>query len=222
MFPARRRICLDCRVALPDGAACTWLSHQHDDLTGACERLIDRVWGAGREVGRDRPQGAATEPMVPLTAIGFRGRIEEAPTASAPLGTQRAVGFAVEVRDREAAGSPVMLRDGATVGFTVAGDDGRVLLVAPGGIQMAGDHLAAVERNRRRVRAYLRELAPGAAAPSPFPWDEVRLALLLPGDLVTVRAIAAIRPDPRGAAGYRQAPRSILVAAGVPRVERHG
>lgn len=241
MFPARVRICLDCRVALTLGQGCTWLSHELASLAGDCEPLIARVWGAARAVDRaarlrdfylsedlpspimvrerDRPLGAATEPMVALNAVGFRGRIEEGPTTLVPLGKVHAVGFALEVLHHEAAGSPVMLRDGATLGFSVAGDDGRILLVPPGGVQMAAGGLATVDRNRRRIQAYLRQLAPASAEPSPFPCDEVHLALLVPGDLVTVRAVAAVRPDPRGRAGYREAPRSILMASGVPWVE---
>jgi len=154
MFPARVRICLDCRVALTDGEPCTWLSHELAPLAGDCEPLITQVWGAARAVDRaaplrafvlpeflpataivrerDRPLGAATEPMVPVTATGFRGRIEEGATAAIPLGTARGVGFALEMRHEEAARSPIMLRDGASLGFTVAGDDGRLLLVPAG------------------------------------------------------------------------------------------
>ncbi len=239
MFPARRRICLDCRAALPDGAACTWLTHEHDDLTGACARLIERVWGEAREVDqvrpwdllvpgswrsvvvreRDRPLGAATAPMVPITAVGFRGRIEQAATAPVPLGDQRGVGFAVEVRHAEAAGSPIMLRDGATVGFTIAADDGRLLVVPPGGLRMPEGVPGEPVKNRPRIEGYLRGLAPDAGLPSPFPWDEVSMAVLAPGDAVTVRAVASVRPDPRGTTAYREAPRSILMASGAVWVE---
>jgi len=245
MFPARPSICLYCRVALTGGEACTWLSHQTADLAGDCEPLIEQVWGAAlvidrlprlwellvpgappetvtvRERERDRPIGAPTEPMVPVTAVGFRGRVEEGPTAPVPLSEQQAAGFALELRHHGAAGSPVMLRDGATVGFSVAGDDGRVFLVPPGGLRMPVQERPDAVRDRRVVHAYLRHLAPDAGAPSPFPWDEVHTAILMPGDLVTVRAVATVRPDPRGITGYREAPRSILMASGAAWVERH-
>lgn len=239
MFPPRTRICLDCRVTLTEGEACTWLSHQVAELAGDCEPLVARVWGAPRAVDRaaylrafvlpeslpapvtvrerDRPQGAATLPMVPVNAIGLRGRIEEAATAAPPVGRRRGVGFALELRHREAAGSPVMLRDGASAGFAVAGEDGRVLVVPPGCLRMEGS--GPPVRARRQVEAHLRALAPDAGPPSPFPWDEVRVAVLAPGDRVTVRATASVRPDPRGTAGYREAPRSLLVASGAVWVE---
>jgi hypothetical protein len=215
MFPARPRICLDCRLALCDGESCTWLTHEVVDLAGDCRPLIARVWR------RDRPLGAATEPMVPLNAVGVRGRIDPGPTTPAPLGAGPAVGFALEVRHAEAAGSPVMLRDGASVGFTVAGEDGRVLLVPAGGLRIGPRGLRRLVRTRRHLDAYLRAVAPDAGRPSPFPCDEAHLAVLVPGDVVTVRAIASVRPDPRGTTAYREAPRSILVASGPAWVEPH-
>lgn len=220
MFPERRRVCLDCRVALTGGEACTWLSHRAAELAGECAPLIAMVWGAARE--RDRPLGAATEPMVPVTATAFRGRIEEGPTARVPLRDQRAVGWALELWHHEAAGSPIMLRDGATVGFAVTGDDGRMLLVPPAGVRMAADRRALIDRNRRRIGGYLRQLAPQAAAPWPFPFDEVRMVVLVAGDLVTVRAVVSVSPDPRASTAYRDPPRSILMASGAVWVERHG
>jgi len=219
VFAARTSICLDCRVALPDGEACTWLSHRSTALAGDCAPLIETVWGRARE--RDRPLGAATAPMVPVTATGFRGRIAQGPTARVPMRDQQAVGWALEVWHHEAAGSPIMLRDGATVGFAVTGDDGRMLVVPSTGVRMAIDERAGIERNRRRIGGYLRELAPRAAEPWPFPFDEVRMVVLSAEDLVTVRAVASVSPDPRAATAYRDAPRSILIATGPAWVERH-
>jgi hypothetical protein len=214
------RICLDCRVTLADGEACTWLSHRAAELAGECRPLIATVWGP--EGQRDRPLGAATEPMVPVTATGFRGRIAEGPTVRVPMRDQQAVGWALEVWHDEAAGSPIMLRDGASAGFTVVGDDSRLLLVPPAGIRMALDHGADIERNRRRIGGYLRQLAPHAGEPWPFPFDEVRMVVLSPDDMVTVRAVVSVSPDPRARAAYRDPPRSILVATSAAWVERHG
>jgi hypothetical protein len=72
-----------------------------------------------------------------------------------------------------------------------------------------------------RVAAHLRALAPHAGSPSPFPLDEGRVAVLVPGDLVTARAVVSVSPDPRASTAYRDAPRSILMARGAVWIERH-
>ena len=297
-FVPRRRLCLECRSALPHGEPCSWMTHSVVDMDhpAGWESLQARVWGAmsrrdiimpptalilafvalfvacaGAAIGfavsflttsnvrgvfiicalivgapmaaaysllrflyqknrivreHDRPRGAATEPLPPQGGMVLSGRIEAAAAALSPLSREPCVGFAIELERTDASGSPVMLRDSASLGFSVVEDGGRTIRIQPGALVLVGPRDEV--RDRGDVAAYLKALAPPPAGAGedgdhpPFPWDRAREALLRPGDRVTVRCDAEVAGGSSPEVPYREPARQALISRGIPIVERQG
>lgn len=260
-WPVRTRLCLECRAALSDGEACTWVRHtalspsvpeQREQLVAAVwpsassrgvQDLFDgfarwlRGWIAleqtglgspgsppqvevprGPRIGADvvhGPFGAAEEPLW-TASVRYPGRVASAArVAPSPIAGVDCAAYGVWLLDRHAERSPILLRDGAALGFDVELDDGRIARVPAGSVDVAGE---GESRKLRRVRAnlarYLAGLAPQSWAGrrgSHLPFTEVREAVIRPGDRVLIRADLHAVPDPRATgSAYRVAAAAVL------------
>jgi hypothetical protein len=212
------------------------------------ERLVDRLWML-RAVDpavslwnivakrRDVPLGASSEPMRGSSAPPLTGRVAAARLARSPLTDTPCAAFAVQFRHRRADGSPVTLRDGATIGFDIVADDGVTVRVAPGRVDLtaAGRRL---DRFHPNIRRYLASIDPDGRPSTPwqrilaaaftgrsqvgdaFPYTAVLQAVLRPGDRVRLHNPLTIAVDARGAAGdYRTPAPSHAAPQGTPVLE---
>ncbi len=143
--------------------------------------------------------------------------------APSPMGGQDCVAFRVELHQPKADKSSLMLRDAFALAFEVRGHDGTRMMIQSGPVELHGD--AHKLKRRATVECYLADLDPvgagsGEENPSPFPWREATELVLRPGDRVAVRCAADQGLDPRAApSGYRDMPRTLLLARGVPLLE---
>lgn len=172
----------------------------------------------GEDAARRAPRGAGEEPLWTARSR-YSGRVSEAAaTAPSPVAGAPCVAYGLWLLDPRADGSPVLLRDGASLGFDVDLDDGQVARIPAG----TADLIAPGVRQRRRdasLRDYLRHLdpeAPERRRPSPLPFREVREAVLAPGDPLSLLVELQPVPDARRQAGsaYREPAAGVLAPIG--------
>ena len=177
-------------------------------------------WG----VRQPDPRGAREEPLRATRTMRLSGRIAaDAPTAPSPLSGAPCAIHGLRLLHAEADGSPLMLRDAATLEVAIDLADGCRVLLPRGTVD-----LDAPGRRRTRsaaaVESYLAVLdpfAPEHTVRPTFPHDEVREALLGPGDEVLLSGDLEPVPDPRAMRGgaYREAAATVLRPRGGVLVE---
>jgi hypothetical protein len=172
------------------------------------------------------PVGAAEAPLW-TARVRYPGRVDPgAATAPSPIAGVDCVAYGVWLVDRHAEKSPVLLRDGAALGFDVELDDGRVARVPAGSVDFAGEgESRRLRRVRENLARYLGRLDPHWSAGrrgSHLPFSQVREAVLRPGDRLILRADLHVVPDPRAAAGsaYRVAAAAVLLPLGRVVIDR--
>lgn len=166
-----------------------------------------------RRRSRLRPTGAA-----PTAGRGerLRGRVAGGAKVRPPLGEGEGVAFGLVLESSEAIGEgPGLLFAGASGGFTVELDDGRVLEVPAGRIRVDGARWARASSVEARELAERLDHRGDADPHPPIPADRARVAVLAVGDRVAITASLERAPGEGG--GYREGA-SRLVARGVPTV----
>jgi hypothetical protein len=172
-----------------------------------------------REGSWRTPRGASEEPLW-TSRTSYRGRvIESADTLRSPIGHVPCVAYGLWLIDPRADGSPVLLRDGATLRFDVELDDGRAVRVPAGSADMVGPGVR-VRARPSRLAEYLARLDPAPGAPrqgrSPLPFRRVHEAVLVPGDrfslLADLESVADGRAPARSA--YREPAAAVLTPVG--------
>ncbi len=172
----------------------------------------------GDDPARRVPRGAGEEPLW-TARTRYTGRVSAgAGTAPSPIGGTPCVAYGLWLLDPRAEGSPVLLRDGASLGFDVNLDDGQVARIPAGtadliatGVRVQGGHPG--------LQSYLRHLDPDAPQlrpPSPLPFREVREAVLAPGDELSLLVALQPVPDARRPSGsaYREPAAGVLAPVG--------
>lgn len=174
--------------------------------------LIKRIVYAIRaHNARVKPNGSRWQPSrVPR----MRGTIQNVTPSKAPLSGTECAAWGIVVTEGRSSGGPIMLRDGGTAGFTLALEDGRTVTIPAGRLRVVGsgedesvrgDYLVSVDP----------QYTTGDATPV-IPVDDAREVRLSAGDNVVVFGGIGERFDPNAPAGYRDAPKTLLVVEGVP------
>jgi hypothetical protein len=172
----------------------------------------------GEDAARRAPRGAGEEPLW-TARTRYSGHVSQAAaTAPSPVAGTPCVAYGLWLLDPRADGSPVLLRDGASLGFDVDLDDGQVARIPAG----TADLIAPGVRLRRGdpgLRRYLRHLdaeAPQLRRPSPLPFREVREAVLAPGHQLSLLVELQPVPDARRptASVYREPAAGVLAPVG--------
>ncbi len=164
------------------------------------------------------PRGASEEPLW-TSRTRYTGRVSAvAATAPSPIAGTPCVAYGLWLLDPRADGSPVLLRDGASLGFDVDLDDGQVARIPAGTADLIAPGVR-LPRDHPGLHGYLRHLDPDAPQlrpPSPLPFREVREAALRPGDELSLLVELQPVPDARRAAGsaYREPAAGVLAPVG--------
>jgi hypothetical protein len=163
------------------------------------------------------PYGASEEPLW-TSRTRYSGRVAAAaPSAPSPIAGTPCVAYGLWLLDPRADGSPVLLRDGASIAFDVELDDGRLARIAAGTIDLVATG-APQRRGKPGLARYLRHLdpdGPDRRRPSPLPFRQVREAILRPGDALTLLADLQPVPDARAAGtAYRDPAAGVLAPLG--------
>jgi hypothetical protein len=166
------------------------------------------------------PRGASEEPLW-TARTRYAGRVADgAPTELSPLGGEPCVAYGIWLLEPKADGSPILLRDGATIGFDVALDDGRLARIPRASADLVGEgSRMSSTREEHRLRRYLDRLFPGRGRRgerSHLPFRDVREAVVKPGDRVRLLADLESVPDHRSAVGsaYRESAGAVLSPVG--------
>lgn len=168
------------------------------------------------KMDQPKPHGAlAKAPKPRARAVAASGVIRAGTPMALPWAAGSVFGYAMQLYEARAFGGGAMLRDAATAGFEVALDDGRVLRVPAGRIQLVG-RLPRVSAEDERIERALAELVPRAPTETVlFPFDRVRGRTLGPGDRIELLGDVSIAADDGGGVGYRSNA-GVLVPVGVP------
>lgn len=173
---------------------------------------------------RPKPHGAfARAPRAPSPVVAASGVVRGGTPMALPWAAGSVFGYAMLLYEARTFGGGAMLRDAATAGFEVDLDDGRVLRVPAGRIQVVGP-LPRVHAERTRLEGVLGQIAPGApGAPELFPFDRVKGQTIGPGDRIELLGEVQHAADASSSGGYR-AHAGVLSPVGVPvlRVVRAG
>lgn len=188
------------------------------------------VWAIGkliayvaRKRNEPRPHGAVLPPTRRPTERRVRGVVlGDAPTGVSPLTAEPCVGWAAELTCKRMFTRHVMLRDGASFGFDLRLDDGRLARVPPGMLRL---HRGGEEQRYLEVDSYLQTIDPCYArdADEPaIPYDDAGAIDIRPGDRVEVFGELHVTADLEAAQTYRGTTALVLRPADVPLVRRVG
>lgn len=177
------------------------------------------VWAIGKLVAYIRarrnmpkPHGALLLPTRHLSRRRARGVVLGEPRGVSALTSAPCVGWAVELSSKRFVGNAVMLRDGASLGFDVRLEDGRVARVPAGPLLLASG--SALDEAPPRLEEHLRSVdpawAPGDEEPA-IPFDRVAAIDVRPGDQVELVGALHLAPDPDALPTYRGAGAMVLV-----------
>ena len=170
-----------------------------------------------------KANGALKKPARPGRRTGMVGLVEDCPTLGSPISGAACVGYATSLATKSGpwGAEATMLRDAATIGFTVQLDDGRRVQVPAGPMVLDMRNAEQVSAPAGAVGRYLTAIDPTATGDDllPFPYDKVRERLLRPGDRVEIIGPVEATVDVSAApTGYRDAAATVLTPAGVPRL----
>jgi len=140
-----------------------------------------------------------------------RGKVAAGATEIDPVTKKPAVAFGIQLREPRRG---VMLRDGATIGFTVELDSGECVNIPAGACAIDASYGNRVSLDA----AYSAAIDPlrNDDDLDPFPGTEARLVVIAPGDRVEIHGALVPAPAP-GETGYRDA-RVVLVPDGVAKL----
>ena len=172
---------------------------------------------------RLRPHGALKAGPALERRTGRTGVVEPRATLPAPVTGEACVAYGVMFRCKRFLRNPLMLRDGATLGFDVRLDDGTRVHIPAGRVLLGMHGARKVEADQASpaLHAYLARLDPGRHGPEhepehdPLPAERIDVQLVLPGTRVEVRGALEPTPDPQGTGDYRSAA-VVLTPRGVP------
>lgn len=172
-----------------------------------------------------QPRGGDRSPAPLGPRTGVEGVVEADHTLEAPILGERCVAFGLELTARRGFRTHVMLRDGATCGFRIRLDTGKVVHVPRGRAVLDLSDADACSGNSAAVHAYLRSIDPGYADDepfAPFPHKSARVDLIRPGDRVELltRLESVLDPSTPATGGYRDNPPTRMVPRDVPRLRR--
>ncbi|MBI2395348.1 MAG: hypothetical protein HYV09_37610, partial [Deltaproteobacteria bacterium] len=168
------------------------------------------VWAIGKLIAYVRARRNMPKPngaLLPPTRHGARRRVRGVvlgePRGVSALTSAPCVGWAIELSSERFAGNAVMLRDGASLGFDVRLEDGRVAHVPAGPLLLAtgGAQDDAPERLEEHLRSVDPAWAPGDEEPA-IPFDRVAAVDVRPGDEVEIFGALHLAPDPDAAPTY--------------------
>jgi hypothetical protein len=188
--------------------------------------LIGKLVAYIRErMDKPKPHGALLAPPKVRGPVWARGRVRATTSVPLPWKVGNAVAYAFELHHKNVLGGGAMLRDAATAGFDVELDDGRIVRVPRGRVQLRGK-LQKESVEREVLDAFLRPLDPGDEVGEPasdkaeytrslFPYAYARALVVSPGDQVDVLGVVETAADPSAPHAYR-ASAGLLVPVGVP------
>ena len=191
-------------------------------------KFLLRAWR--RYQSRPIPRGARARGLASMqpSARGpvVVGTVADAGMALAPLSQRSCVAYAHVLRYKRFARKPlVTLRDSATLEFDVLLDDGGRVRIPAGAVAIGMEHTETIRPDEEAAADYFSQLdGRGSVAPTgaddPFPFTEVREAIVVPGMRIAVHGPLEPMPDPDAPAGsYRDAAASLLSPVETPRLE---
>lgn len=159
----------------------------------------------------------------PLGRSHVTGTVEADQLIQPPLAFTDCVAYGVELSTRRWWEKQVMLRDGATSGFRVRLDDGRVAVVPPGRAVVDMRGAKAADDYLHLTASYLSEMTGGQPTVDGLelvPCERAELRLIRPGERVALFGALVERPDPDAPqlGGYRDAPPMRLELDGVAKL----
>jgi hypothetical protein len=189
---------------------------------------IALVWAIGKLIAyirrrRNEPRacGALLPPVRRRTERKVTGVVlPSKSTGRNPINNEQCLGWAAELSVTRWLTRHVMLRDGASFGFEVRLDDGRVARVPAGMIRL--------ERGGREERSiyidnYLKSVDPqyrdGDPEPA-IPYEEAASTEIRVGDRVELFGELNVIPDPEATPTYRGATAMVLAPNDVPLIRR--
>lgn len=144
------------------------------------------------------------------------GVVRTTTVCQAPLTMRYSVAYCAELRDE--AYAALYLRDSVTIGFEIVTNDGRVVRVAPGLIDLIGGRPREISLDDQ-IRAYLRARDPSWRPDryDPFPYRSAIEGVVSEGDLVALYGELEVVNDPGApAVGYRSSAPQLVRAVGTP------
>lgn len=166
------------------------------------------------------PRGAS-RPRPRLSGrTAIRGVVVGGPTIDAPISERPCVGFDIELTSDAADESPIVLNDGATVGFAIETEAGEVVVVPPGRLVLAAPRMLGDPFRARLYLAALDPLSESSEAADVFPFEHAHEAIVCVGDRVALHTAVRAVPDPKALpTHYRQSARSFLEPSSTPHIE---
>lgn len=188
------------------------------------------VWAIGKLIAYLRarsnqiqPSGALLPPVKRPSVRRLRGVVVAGSSPGKSLiSGEPCVGWASELSVKRWLTRHAMLRDGASFGFDVRFDDGRVAHIPAGALRL---HRGGQETRLRAedVTSYLESIdpdyRPNGDEPA-IPLDEAACVALCVGDRVEVFGEVHPRPNPEAAQTYRGTTAMLLAPADVPLIRR--
>lgn len=186
------------------------------------------VWAIGKLVAyinrkrqEPKPHGALLLPTRHYSERRVRGTVlGEKPTGTSPLSDEPCVAWAAELTCKRWMTRHVMLRDGASFGFDIRLDDGRIARVPAGMIRL---HRGGEEQKYLGVDDYLQEIDPNYRSDDDepaIPYDDAAAVDIRPGDRVEVFGELLVEADPDAAQTYRGTTAMVLRPTDVPLIRR--
>ena len=186
------------------------------------------VWAIGKLVAYIRakrsevqPSGALLPPVRRPTERSVRGVVLASPTSGRSLASgELCVGWAAELSATRWFTRHVMLRDGASFGFDVRLDDGKIARIPAGALRL---HRGGREESIEDVTRYLGSIDPeyrlDGDEPA-IPHEEAATIEIRVGDRVEIFGEVHPTPDPEAAPTYRGMAAMILAPNDVPLIRR--
>ena len=165
-----------------------------------------------------RPEGVTPMGALPSRqlssgrpVVGVVQEVPESQQGLSPLKQKRCVAFTITLRNEQAGDSPILFRDGRTVGFQILASDGSTIEIPAGPIWVLarGD-----EADPFAARGYLSDVDPGQKRRNidPFPFDTAHESIIRVGDPVAVHGSLRPVPTTHQARGlYREGADTVLV-----------
>jgi hypothetical protein len=187
------------------------------------------VWAIGKLIAyinrkrqEPKPHGALLLPTRHYSERRVRGTVEdEEPKGVSPLTKKPCVAWAAELTCKRWLTRHVMLRDGASFGFDIRLDDGRLARIPAGMVRL---HRGGREDDSPAVATdYLQQIDPAYRADDeepPIPYDEAATLDLRPGDRVEIFGELHVSADPGAAETYRGTTAMVLRPTDVPLIRR--
>jgi hypothetical protein len=159
-----------------------------------------------------RPNGALMLPVRHRSARRARGVVvADQPKGKNPITGEPCVGWAAELTTKRFLSTAVMLRDGASFGFDVRLEDGRVARVPAGLLRL---HRGGDEQTSGDLEGYLSSVDPSHVATDEepaIPYDRAAVIDVRPGDEVELAGDLHLAPDPDAPQTYRGVAAMVLV-----------